>query len=442
MKLTILVPRTEADQRIAEILRRYVSAGYIRPFIQFRLPDEGAWVDESDKPEYSNFNNLLAEIEGCDLIRFICFSTGTDAVDPDYVSAMMTLRQSMTHTDIETSFGGVYLCTADDKLPNELFTNYNRYFNYNLVVLPEDGLGERNSPTLPLTATNRRDEVMANMLAVVGGLWWWLEDAPLDEMQHAGEDDLQRVRFAKVTTRMTKSKDLVTEAIINVLGGDSKRLLPRECVAHGQPESAINELHHVLTGSDTVSPIGFSYRPYRKAQPPARKALSIVGALKLFFAELSTVMRHIPTTVIEGMRDSIRRRIRRVEAKVEDIVSEKTFGRDSMIMVGVRDTNDINLVMDQAARCRELDRIPDLGNYRAVGTPGVWSALRNAVISAADGGDYPAALKWQGLEWHEHRAVIEDLELLAPDLRRAETMLGIRAHDVQAIRAILADDDE
>ena len=92
---------------------------------------------------------------------------------------------------------------------------------------------------------------------------------------------------------------------------------------------------------------------------------------------------------------------------VEDMVSDQTFGRDSKIMVGVRDTNDVYLLMDQAARCRELDQIPDLGNYRAVSTPRVWTALMNSVISAADGGDYPAPLKWKGLEWHERRAVIE-----------------------------------
>ena len=313
MKLTIIVPRTEADQRVADMLQRYASVGFVRPFILLRLPDEGTWVDDSGKTEYANFNNLLAEVEGCDLIRFICFSTSPDPVDSDYAKAFSTLRQSMHHTDIETSFGGAYLCTSDEMPPSDLFSDHNRYFNYKLVVLPEDSLGEINSPTLMLNNANRRDEVLANMLAVVGGLWWWLDDAPLDEMQHAGEGDLQRVRLAKVTTRMTKSKDLVTEAIANVLGSDGKRLLPRECVAHGQPEKAISDLHHVLTRSDGVSPIGFSYRSYRRAAPPARKALSIVGALRLFFGELMTELHHVPRTVVEGMKNSVRRRIRRIE---------------------------------------------------------------------------------------------------------------------------------
>ena len=442
MRLTIVVPRTESDQRVADILQRYASAGFVRPFILLRLPDEGTWVDDSGKTEYANFNNLLAEVEGCDLIRFICFSTSTDPVDSEYAKVVSTLRQSMNHIDIETSFGGAYLCASDEVPPSELFSDHNRYFNYNLVVLPEDSLGEVNSPTLMLKAANRRDEVMANMLAVVGALWWWLDEAPLDGMQHAGEGDLQRVRLAKVTARMTQSKDLVTEAINNVLGGDGKRLLPRECVAHGQPEMAISELHHVLTRSDAVSPIGFSYRPYRKAAPSARKALSIIGALRLFFGELMTELHHVPRTVVEGMKNSVRRRVRRIEEKVEDMVSDQTFGRDSKIMVGVRDTNDVYLVMDQAARCRELDQIPDLGNYRAVSTPRVWTALLNSVISAADGGDYPAPLKWDGLEWHERRAVIEDLRLIAPDLRNTKTLSGIRAHDVQSIRAVLASSDE
>ena len=442
MKLTILIPRTESDQRIAEVLQRYSSAGLVRPFILYKLPDQGTWIDNAERTEYIHFNDLIAEVEACDLIRFICYSTSTEPVDVDYMEAVSELRLSMNRTDIETTFGGVYLCTADERFPHELFADHNRYFNYNLVVLPEDSLGERNSPTLTVKAAGRRDEVIANVLAIVGGLWWWLDDAPLDTMQHSGEGDLQRVRFVKTTTRMTKSKDLVTEAIVNVLSGDGKRLLPRECVAHGQPDRAINELHDVLVRPDAVSPIGFSYRSFRKAQAPQRKKVGILEALKLFVGELIVELRNVPKTLLEGLKQSISRRVRKIEYRVEQVVADQTFGSDSRIMVRIRETDDVDLMMDQAARCRELDQIPDLGDYRAFPTPGAWKMLTRAIVAAADGSDIPSNLKWNGLEWHESRAVVENVELLVPDLRSVGSSTVVRPHDVQTIRAILRSADD
>ena len=442
MKLTILVPRTESDCRVAEVLQHYSSAGLVRPFILHKFPDQGTWVDNSTKAEYANLNDLMAEVEECDLIRFICFSASTSTVDVnDYVAAVSELRRSMNRTDIETTFGSVNLCAADDRHAYELFGDYNRYFNYNLVILPEDSLGERNSPTLTLKAANRREALIANILAIVGGLWWWLDEAPLDAMQHSGEGDLQRVRLAKATARMTKSQDLVSDAIVKVLSGDGKRLLPRECVAHMQPDRAINDLYDALIRPGGVSPIGFSYRPFRKAEPPARKKLGILAALQLFLNEFMVELRNVPKSLLQGLKGGFLRRVRRIEGRVEQMVEDQTFGPDSRIMVGVRDTNDVHLMMDQAARCRELDQIPDLGDYRAYPTPGIWKTLTKAIVSAADGGDVPSNLRWSGLEWHERRAVVEDLDLLAPDLGSG-THSVIRPHDVQAIRAVLMSDQD
>lgn len=438
MKLTVLIPRTETDKKVAEILKRYVLTGLVRPFILYELPEQAIWVDESANPEYSSLNNLIAEIEGCDLIRYICYSTSSEPVDPDYISRVVDMRRAMSRRDLEAVFGGVFACQSSEQLPHELFGVHNRYFDYNLVVLPEDSLGEKNSPTLSISSAGRRDELVANTLGIVGGLWWWLDGAPVDSMQHAGEGDLQRIRLTKATCRMTKSKDLVTEAIDNVLSGDGKRLLPRECVAHGQPERAIEELHNVLVPTGQVSPIGFSYRPFKKHGPPPKTKLSILQALKLFFEELMAELQNVLASIPQALKAALRRRFRKIEEGMERVVADQTFGGDSQIIVGVRDTTDVDLIMDQATRCRELDQLPDLGNFRAFPTPKVWTTLTAAVVAAADGGEIPEALRsWKGLEWHERRAVIEDLDMLAPDLRHEVVESAIRPHDVQIIRAVL-----
>ena len=443
MKLTVLIPRTENDKRVAEILKRYVSTGLMRPFILYELSDRGVWIDQSEDPEYSSLSNLISEIDGCDLIRYICYSATDEEVDSDYLTDVAEIRRSMSSPDFETVFGSVYSCQSDERLPYGLFGAHNRYFDYNLVVVPEDSLGETNSPTVSIDSASRVDEVVANALGIVGGLWWWLDESPLDSAQHAGEGDLQRVRLTRATCRMVKSKDLVTEAVHNVLSGDGKRLLPRECVAHGQPERAINELHSVLAPPGKVSPIGFSYRHFPSPAPPAKERLGIIQALKLFGAELVVEIRTVLTAIPQMLKASVRRRLRRIEEGVGRVVTDQTFGTESAIIVGVKDTTDVGLIMDQAMRCRELDQLPDLGNFRAVGTPKVWRTLTTAIISAADGGEIPEALKSRdGLEWHEQRAVIEELDLLVPDLRSEIGDSMIRPHDVQTIRAILSAADE
>ena len=438
MKVTVLIPRTESDIEVADILKRFVSTGLMRPFILYDLPDQGIWIDKSENPEYSSFNNLIAEIEGCDLIRYIFYTASSEPVDPEYTSGVAEMRRTMSRRDLRTVFGGVYTCQSDEQLSTELFGAHNRYFDYNLVVPPEDSLGEKNSPVLSIKSTSRRDEILANTLGTVGGLWWWIDVTPIDSMQHAGEGDLQRVRLAKTTCRMTKSKDLVTEVIYNVLSGDGKRLLPRECVAHGQPQRAIDELHQALVPVGRVSPIGFSYRPFKRPEPPEKTRLGVLQALRLFGRELVTEMRNVLASVPQTLMATFKRRIRKIEKGVERVVTDQTFGSDSRIIVGVSDTTDVSLMMDQATRCRELDQLPDLGNFRAYPTPKVWSTLTAMLISAADGGETPEALSpWKGLEWHDQRAVIEDLHLLAPDLRSVADESAIRPHDVQTIQAIL-----
>ncbi len=443
MKLTVLIPRTENDKRVVEILKRYVSTGLMRPFILYELPDRGVWIDQSEDPEYSSLYNLIAEIDSCDLIRFICYSASDEEVDSDYPAQVKKLWRYMRNQGFESVFGSVYSCQTDKRLPHGLFGDHNRFFDFNLVVVPEDSLGETNSPTLEIDSASQVEEVIGNTLGIVGGLWSWLDESPLDSARNAGQGNLQRVRLTRATCRMVKSKDLVTEAVHNVLSGDGKRLLPSGCVPHGQPERAIDELHSVLVPPGKVSPIGFSYQHFKSPAPPAKERLGIVQALELFAKELAVELQTVLTAIPQMLKDRVRRRLRRIEEGVGRVVTDQTFGKESAIIVGVKDTTNFNFIMDQAMRCRELDNLPDLGNFRAYGTPKVWTTLTEAVISAADGHDIPEDLNsWDGLEWQEQRAVIEKLDLLAPDLRSEIGDSMIRPHDVQTIRAILSVSDE
>lgn len=440
-KVTVVLPMAKTDLRVANVLQQFVGAGLVRPFGLFRASNDLLWMNGSDQTIYGNLNDFLTKIQECDLLRLICFTASTSPFDSsratdDIEAIVNSTKISTDRSGIKTVFGGVYLCADGQQLPSDLFGEYCRYFNYNLVILPEDGLGERNSPTLRLT-TGDCHEMMANALAVVGGLWRWLDDAPLDQMRHSGDNDRQRVRFARVATRMTKLDDLVSDAIANALDGDGKSMLPRDCVHHRWPESAVDELHSVLTGRNAVSPVGFSYRPYSSPSQPSRKTLGIGGALRLFLEELLVELPNVPRAVVENMKDSIRRRTRKIEGRMEELVADRTFGRDSSIIVRLRDNADLDLTMDPSARCRELDKLSDVEDFRAISTPGIWSSLTNAIISAADGGSFPPGLGWDGLEWKGQRAVIEDPKLLAPDLRNAPAGLPVRPHDVQAIRAIL-----
>ena len=444
-KVTVLIPRTDSDRRTVEILQRYADAGLVRPFIVCHMPDQAAWVHAGEGTEYRSLESLIAEIEQCDLIRFLCYTASSEPVDENYIASIKNLRDDSEKRDVKTVFGGVYGCTAARELPNGLFDSYNRFFNYNLVILPEHSLGEENSPTLSITTDNQRDEIVGSILAIVGGLWRWLDDSPLDALKHAGDDNRQRVRLARATTRIVKSEDFVAAAVDNILGGKDKSPLPRprDCGHHGQPDDAIDELHSVLVPSSGRSPIGFSYRPYQSPKPRPEKQISILEVLKLFREELMFELMRAPKALLNALKDSVNRRTRRIEKKVEQVVAKQTFGTDSRIVVGIRDTDNVDLMMDQTARCTELNRIEDLGNYRAIRTAEVWRTLMDVVVSAADGGEIQLALNdWKGLQWHERPAVVKDLERLAPDLRSAPDDSMVRPHDVQAIRAILKSRDK
>lgn len=446
MIITVLVPRTSSDRAVLDQLAKYVGAGIMRRFMVLELPDRARWIDDKESwiddngsDGSSPIDEMVSNIGGVEALRVICFSASSEQPEGNFARDVGQLRRTLSIVSKDVIFGGVYGCRAGETMPATLFAEHNRYFNFNLVLLPEESLGETGSRTRRIRDADVLHEAIASVIALVGAIWIWLERGPLDDIAHSGHGDLQRIRLVRTFTRVALTEDVVSSTLAGALGGGGKSLRPRGCVPHTESERAIDELCTVLIPEDGASPIGFSFRPLARVSEAPKPSLGILEALKLFWTELQDELLNVPRITLGRMRHQIDARVKRVEKRIEKITTDGTFGSDSRIVIKLREASDLSLAMDQAARSRELDRLSDLEHYGVSATPNTWKILTNAVLSAADGGDAPAALKpWEGLRWQGQRAVVTDLELLAPNLgQQGRYSTDARPHDVQVTRARL-----
>ena len=441
MIITVLVPRTSSDHSVLDQLEKYVRAGIMRRFIVLELPDKARWIDDQVSDRSTPIDDLVSEIPGFKTLRVVCFSANSEPSDGSYERYVSQLRRRLSIGSQDVILGSVYGCQAGETMPAALFAEHNRYFNFNLVLPPEESLGETDSPTRRIKDSDVLHEAIASVIALVGAIWIWLERGPLDDMAHSGHGDLQRVRLVRTFTRVALTEDVASSTLVGLLGGGGKGLLPRGCVRHTEPERAIDELCSVLIPDDGVSPIGFSFRPLARASETPKRKLGILEALRLFWTELQQELLNIPRIALGRIRQQIDERAKGVEQRIEKVATDITFGSDSRIVLELRQTSGLNLAADQAARSKELDRLSDLEHYGAPATPATWKILMSAVLSVADGGDVSATLKpWEGFQWQGQRAVItdSDLELLAPNPgQQIQHSTDIRPHDVHVTRARL-----
>ena len=424
MSLTILIPRTPDDDALIDRLQNYLSANILQPFGVARLSTEAneIFLHRVDGTQrFPTLSGLLNAIDGCDLVRLIVTSISSqpdDARFADFVQECHDELESVTRdTDVTYFQGGLFSCMPDETLPSTIVGNHNRYFNFNLVVVPEDHIGERDAPRALISEYEGLHEVMASMVALVGGLWVWLNGGPLDEFESRHDEHRDRIRLARATTRMTSTEDISVDRILDQLegrtvGGLLQRVPPSGCRAHPDASLAVSQLHQKLISDRGGSPIGFSYRDYSAVhgRSSGTRELNIVDAMKLFASELKTELAAMPSELFNRFKNMLLRMIRAREQQVMNL----TWGPDSSIVLDILNSNDLEKVSLHRARYRELQA--HLGTMKAFDATRIptsassWQHLFSVVVAAADGSPVDQKLLPDGLSSESHGQRVVDVD--------------------------------
>ena len=433
MNLTVLIPRTPEDDVVLNRLQDYLSAGVLQPFSVARLSGDTREVllSHADGQEpYQSLSGALNATSGCELVRLIVISISCHSDDErfsDFVQACHDELEEVTRdTGVKYIQGSIFACMPDKVLPYTIMGDHNRYFNFNLVVVPEDHIGESDAALAMISKEEELHEVMASMVALIGGLWTWLDGGPLDEFESDHDEHHDRIRLARATTRMASTEDVSANRILDQLEGRTedgviKRVPPRDCRAHPDAPLAIMQLHQTLVPAFGDSPIGFSYRTHSgdRGYDARARQLDLVRAMRLFASELRGELAAMPREVLDRIKGMVRKAVRATEEKVMKL----TWGVDSSIVLDMMESTDLQKVMHHRVRYRDLEahfstkRKSDSSSSVVYRT--AWKQLVDTMIAAADGSSVDGTLLPDSFvsDTQGSRIVdVDDIGLLAPKM--------------------------
>jgi hypothetical protein len=406
MKLTLLLPHGEADRNVVETLVELAQNDLMHGFGVVDI-DGSINLYRGDTNTRGELWAQLAELGRLDLVRIIVVDVDGSPLTPAENEFVNALRKPLIDAGIAVVAGSVIApLKGADVDPGAM----SKYWNFNLVLVPEDGLGEALTQPRPMVDRHRRQSVAASAVALVGGLWSWLDEAPLDDTPIEGHGDVQRLRLARIATRVIDAGDLTARTVSWAISDGARLPAPPGCVRHGAADQAAALLLEALAPSSGLSSIGFSYRPLESPVRPGPKRMKPWEAIKYFAREIVTEIKPLP-------RQAVMRKIDDLKAAAERSVQDRTFGADSDVAVSLRQPTSIDLLLDGDQRRAVVASLPRISDAPIVPSPATWSTLLTAVLAAADGADMPKELAAAQPEWLGKRAVITDLAVLAdPEL--------------------------
>ena len=402
MKLTLLLPHGDSDIGVVDTLIELAKHDLMHPFGVIGV-DGSIKLYRGSEHSIGELWEQLAQLGRLDLVRIIVIVVEGSALSADETQLVNTLRKPLLDTGIKVTTGSILAPMKGTEVDPQ---SMSKYWNFNLVLVPEDGLGEALTQPRPMIDPDRRQAVAASAVALVGGLWSWLDDAPLDDVPIEGHGDVQRLRLARVATRVIDAGDLTARTVSWAISDGAHLPAPPGCVRHGAPEQAVAALLNTLVPTDGPSPIGFVYRPYEAPVRPTPKRMRPWQAIRYFVRELITEIAPLP-------RHAVMKKIDDLKAAAERTIQDRTFGADSDVAVSLRQPATVDLLLDGDHRRAAVASLPRMSDTPLVPSPSTWTLLMSAVLASADGADMPKELVAAQPEWVGTRAVITDLTAIA-----------------------------
>jgi hypothetical protein len=402
MKICVVYPYGPADWDVANLLVDLASHDLLHPFGLLRQ-DGTVDIVRGRRRTSGQVDDQLARLGALELVRLLVLNVDGVPMGDGELGLVSSLADRLSANRISTTRGVVAYPLHGEGISRRALSIF---WNYNIVMVPEDGLGEPNTLPVPMTDPSRRSASAASAVALVGGLWRFLPESPLDDIRIAGDGNIQRLRLGRLTTRVVDAGDLTQRTIEWATATGTHLPAPPGCVRHGEPERAVEALADALAPRSGRSPIGFGYQPAAPVVRTAQTRLGIVDAIKRFFGEVWLELKPMPRHALMGAID-------RTKARVERAVQEKTYGVDSDIVVSLRRPKNDQFLANPSERSAQIAGLPGLqftGGLPAVKT---WDSFSRAVLAAVDGGELPQVVGNAQLVWAGQRAVIGNVGLIA-----------------------------
>jgi hypothetical protein len=418
-KATVLLLDGSAAASIP-LLRELSEQGMLHDFVVVD-PDHKAFSVESGVISEVSMLSFLAT-RALQLVRLVRLSFDGRDVSSEDLDLTRRLEASLTPVGIQMETTSVVLPLDGQMVQEGAFP---QYWNYNLLVHPVDMAGEAGFAIEPLTDSAKQITIATAFVALVGALWKWLDEGPLDGGSFRSSEGSTaiahdagvlgaRVRVVRATTRMVDAGDVAAQAVAWALAPGVQFPPPPGCVRHGEPRQAVQALASQLVPSTGDSTFGFTFRRFIEPKGPGRQNMSPLQAVILYLKSFWTELSKLPG-------EEVRRQIERLKKTVEDSIQNHTFGEDSSIKVSFSAPQRAEIALEASYRSEAVAGLYDIAPYNPPATPSVWSGFVATVLSLVDGGDTPPEFKVAAVQWANQRAVITDFGAIAhPTLANAD----------------------
>ena len=199
-------------------------------------------------------------------------------------------------------------------------TSFHIGWDFNLIIEPEDSIGEAGFLAAPLSVDNGASSAAA-AAALVGGLFGFLSEGVLDGWKESSSDNMLRVRLARWHLRIVDVRDLTGEVVDLALNEGSHWHKPDEFISHPNSETVMADL-----ADQTSTALRFNYERMGPAGGPSNVKLGIFSAIRLYFRRLSQMMGR----VVQAMSDEIGNAF---AESMSSLAQGVTFGSNSRVQV-------------------------------------------------------------------------------------------------------------
>lgn len=367
-----------------------------------KLLDDCLVVDPTNSERLSTVANHLAAstIASVSYVVLLTETTATVERAEQEEEVYQELRQLCHAANIELIAGVVGGALRGSVLPSGLFRPD---WNYNLLVVPEDGIGVGGHTPTPLdetgvcTAICMVGALAGGLVRGVGAGFGHHVDPQFDAAQ-AG------VRYAQAFVRIVDSGTLSHDVVELALRSRVPWPEPESLVTHPDPELEVERLADELALRH-----GLGLGDLGAMPAATRVEVGWRRALAIFRQRGSSYIR---TAAGERIAEVYTRAL----TAIDDVLQRNTFGADADVVISLQAAPDsASLIVESADRVARIGSLPAIETYVPIAVPGTWRALRSVMFGLADGGDFSGEMAGSESTARLQRAVVGDLHLIAND---------------------------
>ncbi|WP_456545026.1 MULTISPECIES: hypothetical protein [unclassified Blastococcus] len=264
----------------------------------------------------------------------------------------------------------------------------------NVVLQTRDGQGP-GAVTRPVPHEELPQHAAAG-LAMVGGLWTAMDEAPFDR---SGIWPGQQVVVARAHARLLDSR-AVLAGLSDAVHRDEGPL-PRPRSSSGERLTEVTETQALPTAESAAVGVVDAHAGITRFRPPAAfqaarpKPVGLFSAVWMFLTYLWAAVRNAPRSWVDAV-------VRRTARGLSAAVTSALFGSDSayeVVVLGVRPDgspaaahheDDVSALVECA---QQMAHVASPGTeFAVVDTSVFWSEMTGVGVSLADGSDTPSAV--------------------------------------------------